>query len=160
MIARQLPLKITAMLLLTQWCGCQINSAPQLRQISGNAGAAPADGKVEITEDEARKLAEEFIVRNGYTDIPPVDDAEIVFETLDAADRVEALRLRANTLEATAYAVHRGPDRWLVIFRYNAASALRHTTPEFAGYVKSRGRALIMDLSGQGLHMAHQDIIL
>ena len=160
MKARQSPLIVTAMLLLPQWCCYQVNSENRMRQISSNAEATQADVKVEITEDEARRLAEEFILRNGYTDIPPVDDSEVVFESEDPTDRVEALRLRANTLEAAAYAVRRRPDRWIVIFRYNTASAFRHTTPEFSEYVKSNGRALTMDLAGHGLHLEHQDIKL
>jgi len=159
MKARQVSLIVTAMLFLTQWCCHQMNSVHRTRQISGNAEVTHADVKVEITEDEARRLAEEFIVHNGYTDIP-VDESEVVLESDDGTDKVEALRLRASTLEATAYEVRRRPDRWIVIFRFNAASAWRHKMPGFSEYLKSNGRALIMDLAGHGLHLEHQDIKL
>jgi hypothetical protein len=108
-----------------------------------------------LRQAQAVKLAEEFIVRNGYTDLPP-DKEHLAFESLERGSNVdEILQARHNTLERKAYGIARGrksgSPSWIVVFRYKYPSY-----PE----MRRNGRAVTMNLDGSNMRVEHQDFIL
>src|SRR5712664_1358540 len=69
------------------------------------SGAWPQRSK-RLSESEAIKKAEQFVIEQGYTDLPPTEEKsklkpEAVFGGTDAP----SLALRRNTLERSAYGV-------------------------------------------------------
>src|SRR5262244_832849 len=83
--------------------------------------------KKEISEPEAIRLAEEFIVDNGYTDLPPsAAKPKRRCESVDCGlDERSMKNIRHNSLSRNAYVVwrydtkKRGNGSWTVVFRYN-----------------------------------------
>ena len=108
----------------------------------------------EITQEEAIKIAEKFIIENGYTDLPPTDDKKkIVFESIEwNSDLEEMLKGRHNTLQKKAYGILKGrkgnTEGFTVVFLY------------VDGSIKKTGRAVTMDLDGNNLRVEHVDIFL
>ena len=76
--------------------------------------------------DTAVWCAEQFIARNGYTDLAPVADTTLIaFESLEWASGIEEmLRHRHNTLQRNALGVCKEPPGirpttgFVVVFRY------------------------------------------
>jgi hypothetical protein len=108
-----------------------------------------------ISASEAVQLAECFVIQNGYTDLPPMEDtSNLAYETFDDAPPAErALEMRRNTLERRAYGVwDEGREKggrwvkggWTVAFRYN---------PNIEGRV----RVVTMDEYGNHMRMQHPD---
>src|SRR5215471_10875655 len=83
--------------------------------------------KKEVSESEAIRLAEEFIVNNGYTDLPPSEDkSKLKCESVDCGlDEWSMKKIRHNSLLRDAYGVwrydtkKRGKGSWTVVFRKN-----------------------------------------
>jgi hypothetical protein len=64
-----------------------------------------------ISDAEAMRRAEAFIVLNGYTDLPPAKDpAELTPESFERTTRDQWLAHRRDTLERAAAGVSREPD--------------------------------------------------
>jgi hypothetical protein len=107
-----------------------------------------------LSEAEAVKSAERFIVQNGYTDLPPEKDklASESFELESSID--ERLKRRHNTLERKAYGVQRGRKNgspgWTVVFRY------RHPSDP---QMRRTGRAVTMNLDGRDMRVEQVDFI-
>jgi len=115
---------------------------------------ADARGK-KLNQSEAIKLAERFIILNGYTDLPP-NKNRVVLESIEASPNTdELLRERRNTLERKAYGVARGrkirSSGWTVVFRYKDRS-----DPE----MREIGRAVTMDADGSNMRVEHVDFFL
>ena len=106
-----------------------------------------------LDEASAISAAEEFIVMNGYTDLPPTEDkSNLSFESLEwSRDPEEILKRRRNTLEKQAYGVSRyrdgGYSGWSVVFRYRVDN----------GRI---GRAVTMNADFNNIRVQHQDTIL
>lgn len=114
--------------------------------------AQTADG--ESPDAKAVRLAEEFIARNGYTDLPP-DRDNLSYETIEWGDGVEEiLRLRHDTLERKAYGLRRmgrmGGPGWVIVFRHRGGDDSSVKT----------GRAVTMDKNFQNLRVEHKDFFL
>lgn len=80
-----------------------------------------------LSEAEAVKLAERFIVQNGYTDLPP-EKSKLVNESFELGASVEEmLKMRHDTLERKAYGISYrrkgGSPGWTVVFRYKHPSS-------------------------------------
>lgn len=107
------------------------------------------DQPFSISEEEAVRRAEEFIVLNGYTNLSPTDDSlKITHESLEwSSNYSELMKLRYNTLEQRAYGISRIPKGWAVVFRFKNAK-------------RSAGRAVTMDRNGNNLFVQHQDFKL
>src|SRR5262245_16912698 len=119
------------------------------------AYATQPQPKKERSEPEAIRLAEEFIVDNGYTDLPPSEDkSKLKCESVNCGlDEWEMKNIRHNSLSRNAYGVwrydlkKRGKGSWTVVFRYNCNhSEFRRTFPDWEQWCKTRGRAVTMDL--------------
>ena len=103
-----------------------------------------------LSEAEAIKLAERFIVQNGYTDLPP-DKSKLANESFELAESVEEmLKMRYDTLEPKAYGVSRsrkgGSPGWTVVFRYKHPSSQQ---------MRRNGRAVTMNLDGGDMRVEH-----
>jgi len=107
----------------------------------------------EITLSRAVRLAEEFVIRNGYTDLPPSKDKnEIKLEPIERYSNIDAILAdRRNTLERRAYGGKVRPDvgGWIVVFRYKDKER----------NAKS-GRVVTMGPKGENIRMEHQDFLL
>jgi len=133
------------------------------------AYAAQLQPKKEISEPEAIRLAEEFIIDNGYTDLPPSEDkSKLKCESVNCGlDEWSMKSIRHNSLLRGAYGVwrydakKRGKGSWTVVFRKNCDHPeFRRTVPDWEKMCKTQGRAVTMDLYGNDLHMIHQDCYL
>ena len=118
-------------------------------------GSSAAESKqtVAIMEQDAIRLAEEFITINGYTDQPgSTDKSKLSFELFDGHQNLDQmLASRRDSLERKAYGIHAGrkgsKSGWTVIFRYRNGN-LEH------------GRAVTMDPDGSNIRIEHVDFIL
>jgi hypothetical protein len=105
-----------------------------------------------LSESEAIKKAEQFVIEQGYTDLPPTGEKsrlrpEAVHGGIDAS----SLALRRNTLERLAYGTLKEEGKngqWIVIFRYAAEP---HS---------NRARAVSVQPSGKDIRIEHQDFNL
>lgn len=107
--------------------------------------------KPRLTQRQAVAFAEQFIVQNGYTDLPP-DKTKLAHETIEWETDVDRmLKQRHNTLEHHAYGILRGrkggEPGWTVVFCYK-------------GHCGSTGRAVTMDLDGSEPRVEHVDFFL
>jgi hypothetical protein len=123
------------------------------------AVAAAADGESQAEESpeaKAVRLAEEFIARNGYTDLPPDRDG-LSYETVEwGPNDEETLRRRRDTLGRKAYGVRHGgrmgaKGGWTVVFRAPA---------RYGDDGVVWGRAVTMDKDFQNLRVEHKDFPL
>ena len=124
-----------------------------------------AQTRSRLSEAEAVQKAEEFIIEQGYTDLPPTKDkrklkAEPVFGYPDAL----TMKLRRNSLERKAYGVTKEQGRngyWIVVFRYNKENEeYRRYIPDWERAVETRGRAVSMNVYGRDIEMEHQNFNL
>ena len=108
-----------------------------------------------VTEAQAIEAAENFIARNGYTDLPP-DKEKLAHESIEWGSNVDdMLRSRHNTLESKAYGVSLGrkggSSGWTVIFGYKKPTYRQ---------MRESGRAVTMDVNGSNIRLEHVDFIL
>lgn len=127
------------------------------------SGVTPAEGELMTVEERAVRTAEEFIARNGYTDLPPEKD-KLSYESIEWEGSVdELLKLRHNTLERKAYGVlHAGrletQGGWMVVFRYKGPFDNLGDDEGFP--MHKRGRAVTMDKEFTNLRVEHKDVNL
>ena len=106
----------------------------------------------ESPEAKAVRLAEEFIARNGYTDLPP-ERGNLSYETVEwGPNDEEMLRQRRDTLGRKAYGIRYGgrlgaEGGWTVVFRYRKGGNMT-------------GRAVTMNKDFQNLLVEHKDFFL
>lgn len=119
-----------------------------------------------ISEAEAVRLSECFVIGNGYTALAPMEDkSQLSYESWDDGPPAEeALDKRQNTIESKAYGVMKGgraKDGWAIIFRYNLSnptfSSFRSDTLE---HFKTVGRGVTMDAYGGNMRVEHEDFTL
>ena len=145
-----------------------VSREPSLKQ-PANAANKPcpvSPSADQIDAAGAIHLAECFLIANGYTDLPPMEDkSKLSYESWDDGPPAEeALERRRNTVESRAYGVMKGgrsKDGWAVIFRYN----LNHPSfsrfrPEFQEHLKTAGRTVTMDMYGSRMRVEHEDFAL
>lgn len=123
----------------------------------------------ELPEARAVRVAEEFVVQNGYTD-SPADKSKIAHETVEFARNLdELLKMRANTLERKAYGIlykatgtKMGEKGWTVVFREkNVSDDYYKSISQSTGKKITRenypiGRAVTMDTNFQNLLVEHK----
>lgn len=119
-----------------------------------SAAVALSSEKRPLSEAQAVRLAEHFIARNGYTDLPP-DKSNLAHESIELDTIDEELELRRDTLERKAYGISHGRKNgapgWTVVFRQRHSSYFQlHKT----------GRAVTMNLDGSGMQVEHVDFFL
>ncbi|CAN5422892.1 hypothetical protein BH20ACI1_BH20ACI1_04770 [soil metagenome] len=123
----------------------------------------------ELSEAKAVRIAEEFVVRNGYTDLP-TDKGKIAHETVEFSRNLdELLKMRANTLERKAYGIlykatgtKMGEKGWTVVFREKNVSdnyyktVSQATGKKVTGENYPIGRAVTMDANFENLSVKHK----
>lgn len=120
-----------------------------------DAAPMPVIRAEELTEEQAIKLPEDFIVQNGYTDLPP-DKENITKESIEwTSDLDELLKGRHNSLERRAYGVSQGRKTsslgWTIVFRFKDSSSKE---------TRKNGRAVTMNLGGSGAMVEQVEFIL
>ncbi len=127
----------------------------------------------ESQEAKAVRVAEEFVARNGYTDLS-ADKSRITYETVEFDGSLdEILKMRADTLERKAYGIlykatgtKMGEKGWTVIFRAKGVSDNYYkSVSQAAGRKITRenypiGRAVTMDANFENLLVEHKDFPL
>ena len=108
----------------------------------------------ETLEEKAVRLAEEFVARNGYTDLPP-DRGNLSYESIEWTENTdEILRFRRNTLERKAYGIRytgrMGRPGWTVVFRYKDRS--------WAAAGRA-ARAVTVDENFENIRVEHKDFL-
>lgn len=122
-------------------------SARQAERAAQNAAADTGDTAAAITPSQAIERAEAFVRANGYTDAP-ADRAAISAESIEwSSDLDEILAERRGTLKPQAYGYRRYAGGYAVLFLYATGD-------------DQVGRAVTMDLAGEGLRVMHQDALL
>jgi hypothetical protein len=118
-------------------------------------------GKREETpEQKAVRLAEEFVARNGYTDLPP-DRDNLSYESIEWGENIdELLKFRHDSLERRAYGIRytgkmNGPG-WTVAFR----PALRYRCGNAVLAGHEMGRTVTMDENFENLRVEHKSFPL
>lgn len=111
--------------------------------------------KHELTEEEAIRLAEEFVAQNGYTRADP-DKSKLAHETIEWESNIDnLLRQRHDTLEPKAYGIVHGrkggAPGWTVVFRYSHRASKQE---------QRNGRAVTMNADGSDPRVEHVDFIL
>jgi hypothetical protein len=120
-------------------------------------------GKKKISDMEAVRFGECFVIGNGYTDLPPMEDKnKLTYESWsDGPPAEEAMERRHDTIESKAYGVMKGgrvKDGWSVVFRYNLNNPrFTEFRPEFLEHLKGVGRRVTMDAYGGTLRVEHED---
>jgi hypothetical protein len=123
----------------------------------------------ELPEAKAVRIAEEFVARNGYTDLP-ADKDKIAHETVEFSRNLdELLKLRANTLERKAYGIlykatgtKMGEKGWTVVFQSKGISddfyksISRGTGKKITRENYPIGRAVTMDANFENLLVEHK----
>lgn len=109
----------------------------------------------ETAEEKAVRLAEEFVARNGYTDLPP-DRDNLSYESIEwASDNDKLLWARHDSLERKAcgirYNGRMGRSGWTVVFKHKRGNGTG------SGKV---GRAVTMDGDFENLRVEHKDFFL
>ncbi|KAF0247497.1 MAG: hypothetical protein FD167_3102 [bacterium] len=107
-----------------------------------------------LSEEEAISLAEDFIIKNGYTNLPPVERKKITPELLDKLVSFElVMKLRHNSLQPKAYGVikkrHNGSG-WTIIFARTSGE----------DFDPKNGRGVSMGLKGESILMEPREFLL
>jgi hypothetical protein len=87
---------------------------------SAGISTSAFQSNTEITKNKAIKLAEQFIIDNGYTNLP-ADKSKISYELLDRYDHNldSIVKHRHNTLQRKAFCIVEDKDGWNVGFLSN-----------------------------------------
>ena len=112
-----------------------------------------AQVRKKLTEVEAARRFEEFVIENGYTDLPFTEDKSKRFSEPVWGDVDDAtMKFRHDTLERKPVYVRRGNrfyrNGWSAFFRHKKSSR------------PNTGRLIYMDAYGKRMYVEHQDIRL
>ena len=109
-----------------------------------------------ITKKQAIKLAEKFIVDNGYT-VAPADKTKMSYELFDQyKDNIEkVLRGRHNTLQPKAFCISEDVDRWTIGFLSITVDLDRLNSTQ--RQTDLPGRAVVVMKNGKEVSVAHRD---
>lgn len=125
--------------------------------------------KIEIPEEKAVRIAEEFIARNGYTHSLP-DKDNLSYEAVEFYKNIdELLAFRRDTLEPKAYGIlqsgrRRNEKGWTVVFRHSQRLIKRDEKEraKFPSDIKLSkiGRVVTIDENFGNLLVEHKDFPL
>lgn len=110
-----------------------------------------------ISKESAILKAEEFILKNGYTNQAVTHNDEIKAESFEPwPTREERLKHRFDTLKPKAVSAKFDKNKWIVGFEYT--NKIKQEYPEIKD--NKTGRAVAMDAAGSVLSMQHKEIFL
>ena len=110
-----------------------------------------------INQEEAIKLAEKFIIDNGYTSLS-ADRHNLQYEFLydDNVKNVDSLlKSRYNTLYPKAFCIAEDPDRWNIGFLSTTIEIAKLDSIQRNDNLS--GRAVIIIKSNRKISMAHKE---
>lgn len=112
--------------------------------------------KTELTKEEAIKRAEQFIVDNGYTNLP-ANNSKLSFELFDhyESNTDSIIKGRHNTLHQKAFCISEDGEEWHVGFLSISVDPSKIDPAEKMKNLA--GRAVIVLKKGGGIRMAHKD---
>ena len=109
-----------------------------------------------MTKEHAVKLAEQFIIDNGYTNLP-ADKSKLSYELFDQYENnVDSiLKRRHNTLQPKAFCISEDKDRWDVGFLSTSINLSKLDSIQRQSNLS--GRAVIVMKNGKEIRIAHKD---
>lgn len=116
-----------------------------------------------ITATEAVQLAEQFIIENGYTDLPASKDKKkIVPESVTSMTGEWGMQMRHDSLysKAYGYAQESHAQFWAIVFKCKYKKEYAEINPDYETKLRIAGRAVTMDAYGGKIRMEHQNISL
>lgn len=110
----------------------------------------------QMTKEQAIKLAEQFVIDNGYTSLP-ADKSKLSYELFDNYDNnVDSiLKRRHNTLQQKAFCISEDKDRWDVGFL--STSVDLNKLDSIQRQTNLSGRAVIVMKDGKEIRIAHKE---
>ena len=109
----------------------------------------------QLSKEEAIKLAEKFIVDNGYTSLPS-DKSKLSYELFDSENNVDyILKGTRNSLNPKAFCISEDTDRWNVGFLSSSVDKSKLNSSQRNSNLK--GRAVIVMKSGNEIRIAHKE---
>lgn len=110
----------------------------------------------QMTKEQAVKLAEQFIIDNGYTNLP-ADKSKLSYELFDQYENnVDSiLKRRHNTLQPKAFCISEDKDRWDVGFLSTGVDLSK--LDSIQRQTNLSGRAVIVMKDGKEIRIAHKD---
>lgn len=108
--------------------------------------------KKEISQSEAIRLAEEFIIENGYTFEKP-NESKMKFEMFDREIN-KVIKERHNTLQKKAFCISKDKE-WNIGFLSTNVKLKKMTIEQKKGDLD--GRAVKVSLDGKKISIAHKD---
>jgi hypothetical protein len=108
-----------------------------------------------LTQDQAIQLAEQFIVDNGYTNLP-ADKSKLHYELFDPFENnVDSiLKHRKNELQPKAFCISENKQAWHVGFLSTQVDLNQLDSIQRQGNLA--GRAVIVLKNGKEIKIAHQ----
>jgi hypothetical protein len=107
--------------------------------------------EVGIRKEQAIKLAEQFIVDNGYTNLP-ANKSNISYELFDESSIDKLLKQRYNTLQSKASYISYDEDAWHIGFVGSNVNLkkLKKNTKDIPG------RSVIVRKDGKEIRISHK----
>jgi hypothetical protein len=111
----------------------------------------------QVKEQQAIKLAEQFIADNGYTNFP-ANKSKLSYEMFDqlGENNLDSiLKYRHNTLQPKAFCISEGEDRWDVGFLSTSVDLTKPDSIQRQNNLS--GRAVIVMKDRKEIRIAHKD---
>ena len=126
--------------------------------------SAVQNTKKKLTPSEAVQRAECFIIQNGYTDLPPLEDkSRLTPESVWPGTDDFGMGKRRDSLERRAFGYWRGArerDDWVILFRMKFKQEAARLIHNYQEYIAKNGRAVTMDAYGNHVRVEHADFDL
>lgn len=108
----------------------------------------------ELTREQSIELAQQFIIDNGYTNLP-ANKTKLKYELLDKYNMDTVIVRRKNTLHKKAFCTSERGDSWDIGFlstsvNINELDSIKRQTD-------LSGRAVIVMKDGKGIRIAHKE---
>lgn len=109
-----------------------------------------------LTKEQAIKVAEQFIVENGYTNLPAVK-SKLSYELFDQFENnVDSiLKQRYNSLQPRAFCIYDRKDSWAIGFLSTSIDLGKLDSIQLKSDLP--GRAVIVMKRGKEIRIAHKD---
>jgi|TARA_B110000211_G_scaffold228090_1_gene283762 hypothetical protein len=108
----------------------------------------------ELTKEQATELAEQFIIDNGYTNLP-ANKTKLSYELFDGKNKDSLVARRKNTLHKKAFCISERDDRWDVGFLSTSVDLNKLESKKRETNLS--GRAVIVMKDRKEIRIAHKD---
>jgi hypothetical protein len=109
----------------------------------------------QMTKEQAVKLAEQFIIDNGYTNLP-AEKSKLSYELFDKYENNidSILKHRHNQFQPKAFCISEDKERWDVGFLSKSVDLSK--IDSIKGKINLSGRAVIVMKNGKEIRIAHK----